>query len=151
MVSKVAIVTGSNKVRFFINLFSLQFSHFFLILYKGIGFEIARQLGDAGYKIIVACRDELRGTQAIQNLSNLSPNGKFEFEKLDISSSTSIQSFSQRIATNYSSIDVLVNNAAIAFKNSDNNPLSQQAVETLNINYTGKDNYISFPYFPFNK
>ena len=43
MAGKIAVVTGANK---------------------GIGYEIAKNLGERGYRVIVAARDETRGTAA---------------------------------------------------------------------------------------
>ena len=43
MAGKIAVVTGANK---------------------GIGYEIAKNLGERGFRVIVAARDETRGTTA---------------------------------------------------------------------------------------
>ena len=45
--SKVALVTGANK---------------------GIGFEISRQLGRAGYTVLMGSRDAARGEKAAESL-----------------------------------------------------------------------------------
>lgn len=56
---------------------------------------------------------------------------------LDISSKESILSFAAGIKDDFEKIDILVNNAAIAFKNADPTPFSQQARPTIMTNYFG--------------
>ena len=60
-----------------------------------------------------------------------------EFRKLDISDENSIKSFCAQMSHDYQSIDVLVNNAAIAFKGSDPTPFKEQARPTVTTNYFG--------------
>lgn len=56
-----------------------------------------------------------------------------EFKQLDISDEGSIDSFVRGI----SAVDILVNNAAIAFKDQDPTPFAMQAAPTFNTNYFG--------------
>jgi carbonyl reductase 1 len=114
MAGKICIVTGSNK---------------------GIGYEIARKLGSAQYKVIVACRDELLGNQAAERFSTMGYDAVFE--RLDIADTSSIETFISRINNEYPHVDVLVNNAAMAFKSSDPTPFHLQAQPTLQVNYFG--------------
>jgi len=106
---RVAVVTGANK---------------------GVGFYIAQKLVASGMRVIAACRDEGRGRQAAASLGA-------EFELLDISSDASIVSFAQSFASKYGYLDVLVNNAAIAFKAADPTPHAAQAEPTLYVNFFG--------------
>jgi NAD(P)-dependent dehydrogenase (short-subunit alcohol dehydrogenase family) len=92
--SRVALVTGSNK---------------------GIGFAIVRDLcrqfsGD----VILTARDEARGRTAVQQLQaeGLSPR----FHQLDIDDLQSIRVLRDFLRKEYGGLDVLVNNAGIAFK-----------------------------------
>ena len=78
---------------------------------KGIGLEIARQLGQKGYYILLGARDEQRGTAAMANLSDKGMEG--ELLLMDVGSDTSIQQAFDRAQSRVSHIDVLVNNAAI--------------------------------------
>jgi len=104
---RLAVVTGANK---------------------GIGFHVAQQLVAAGMRVVVACRDEGRGRQAAVSLGA-------EFEVLDIASDGSIVSFAQNLISKYGHLDILVNNAAIAFKGSDPTPFAAQTEPTLHVNF----------------
>lgn len=111
---KVAVVTGSNK---------------------GIGLEIAKKLCTGGLKTVMACRNEDLGMKAVAELNAAGFDA--EFRLCDIASPESIDAFICGLKKDYSSIDVLVNNAAIAFKNADPTPFEKQARVTLNTNYFG--------------
>lgn len=112
--AKVAVVTGSNK---------------------GIGFEIAKKLGKLGFEIVLACRNEVLGVEA-EKLLGLEEI-KCQFRMLDISSKESVELFARDLGSSFQAIDVLVNNAAIAFKSADPTPFMQQARPTIHVNYFG--------------
>ncbi|XP_067663236.1 carbonyl reductase [NADPH] 1-like [Haliotis asinina] len=110
---KVAVVTGSNK---------------------GIGFAIVRALcksydGD----IFLTSRDEGRGQAAIADLNKEGLQPKFH--QLDINDRSSIERLKSFLQTTYGGLDVLVNNAAIAYKNADPAPFSEQAEVTCKTNF----------------
>ena len=73
---------------------------------RGIGKEIAEELLDMGHEVILATRDSHKGNALALELGA-------PFYQLDVSSGDSIQSFSEKINTNFDSIDVLINNAGI--------------------------------------
>jgi len=102
---------------------------------QGIGLEIARQLCQSGLKVILGCRNEELGQSTEKALKEEGYN--VEFRQLDISSDQSIEQFVDSLSKTYEKIDVLVNNAAIAFKNDDPTPFAQQARPTITINYFG--------------
>ena len=106
---RTAIVTGSNK---------------------GIGLQIVKQLLPSVGLMIMACRDPQRGKQAAFEVGA-------EFEQLDISDDASIDAFAARMTEKYGTIDVLVNNAAIAYKGSDPTPFAEQTGPTLKTNFYG--------------
>ena len=92
--TRVALVTGANK---------------------GIGLAIVRDLcrqfkGD----VVLTARDEARGRAAVQQLQaeGLSPR----FHQLDIDDLQSIRAVRDFLRKEYGGLDVLVNNAGIAFK-----------------------------------
>lgn len=60
-----------------------------------------------------------------------------EYRNLDISDDLSIAMFSRSLEEAYDHIDILVNNAAIAFKGSDPTPFKEQAFATINPNFFG--------------
>ncbi|XP_049641812.1 carbonyl reductase [NADPH] 3 [Suncus etruscus] len=111
--SRVALVTGSNK---------------------GIGFAIARELcrqfsGD----VVLTARDPDRGQAAVKQLQaeGLSPR----FHQLDIDDPQSIRALRDFLRKEYGGLNVLVNNAGIAFKVNDPTPFDVQAEKTLKTNF----------------
>eukprot|EP00090_Calanus_glacialis_P001769 TRINITY_DN11303_c0_g1_i4.p1 TRINITY_DN11303_c0_g1~~TRINITY_DN11303_c0_g1_i4.p1 ORF type:complete len:289 (+),score=72.71 TRINITY_DN11303_c0_g1_i4:69-935(+) len=109
----VAVVTGANK---------------------GIGFGIVRALckkydGD----VYLTARDEARGLAAVESLKNEGLNPKFHL--LDLGNEATIVKLRDFMKENYGGIDVLVNNAGMAFKNAATEPFGEQATITLATNY----------------
>lgn len=90
MTGKIALITGANK---------------------GIGKEIARQLGKKGFKVLLGSRDEGRGEEAAKELKAEGVDA--EVIKLEVSDPASIKKAVDSIAKKYDHLDVLVNNAGI--------------------------------------
>jgi carbonyl reductase 1 len=111
----IAVVTGANK---------------------GIGLEVAKQLSSSGkIKTILACRNAELGEAATRELIT---NGfDVDFMICDIGSEDSIANFVCDLSARYPVVDILVNNAAIAFKGSDPTPFDQQAAPTMKVNFFG--------------
>ncbi|MEU8604706.1 SDR family oxidoreductase [Streptomyces parvulus] len=88
---RVALVTGANK---------------------GIGLEIARQLGQAGVHVIMAARDAEHGATAVETVRSdaLSVSGV----QLDTTDESSIAAAATAISDEHGRLDILVNNAGIA-------------------------------------
>lgn len=112
MHSRIAVVTGSNK---------------------GIGKEVAKQLLTTCTVVVLACRNKQLGEVAVKQLN--SP--KARFMQCDISDGASIASFADAFSTEFGALDVLVNNAGIAFKGADPTPFEGQTGPTLKTNYKG--------------
>jgi len=113
MASKVAIVTGGNK---------------------GIGLAIVKGLCEKFNGVVyLTARDVKRGEEAVSELkkSGLNP----VFYQLDVNNVESIRKFHDFIKEKHGGIDVLVNNAAIAFANDATEPFAHQAEVTLKTNY----------------
>uniref|UniRef100_A0A0A9WVM0 carbonyl reductase (NADPH) n=1 Tax=Lygus hesperus TaxID=30085 RepID=A0A0A9WVM0_LYGHE len=113
MAGKVAVVTGSNK---------------------GIGFGIVKNLcSQFKGTVYLTSRDVERGTKAVEKLKEegLSP----AFHQLDILDQKSIEELASFIEKTHGGIDILVNNAAIAFKNDATEPFEEQAEVTVKTNY----------------
>ena len=74
------------------------------------------------------------GHKALQDLEQ--EGVKVNFHQLDIDDIESINKFAHYIKEKYNGLDILINNAAIAYKNSDPAPFSQQAEHTVRVNFT---------------
>uniref|UniRef100_A0A8D2ZTY6 Carbonyl reductase n=1 Tax=Scophthalmus maximus TaxID=52904 RepID=A0A8D2ZTY6_SCOMX len=113
MSTKVAVVTGSNK---------------------GIGLAIVRALcGQFQGDVYITARDEGRGREAAASLA--SDGLTAMFHQLDINDLSSVRAAAAFFKDKYGGVDVLVNNAGIAFKGSDNTPFAVQADVTLKTNF----------------
>ena len=86
----------------------------------------------------MACRNPALGIAAANAL--IAIGFDCEYRNCDISSTASINAFVADLQATYVHIDILVNNAAMAFKISDNVPFEQQAEPTLNVNFFGTVN-----------
>ncbi|XP_028640201.1 carbonyl reductase [NADPH] 1-like [Grammomys surdaster] len=113
--NRVALVTGANK---------------------GIGFAITRDLcrkfsGD----VILTARDEAQGLTAVQQLQaeGLSPR----FHQLDIDDPQSICALRDFLLKEYGGLDVLVNNAGIAYKGIDLTYFHIQREAAMKTNFFG--------------
>lgn len=101
---------------------------------KGIGFAIVRSLckqfnGD----VFLTARDETRGQDAVAVLEKEELHPKFH--QLDIDDQESINRLRQFLVDTYGGLDVLVNNAGIAYKQASTAPFLEQAEVTLRTNY----------------
>ncbi len=87
---RIALVTGANR---------------------GIGYEVCRQLADAGMHVILTSRDVVKGEAAAQTIQR---EGKdVRFHQLDVSDESSVDAALQFVRVEYGQLDVLVNNAAV--------------------------------------
>jgi NAD(P)-dependent dehydrogenase (short-subunit alcohol dehydrogenase family) len=93
---------------------------------KGIGFEIARQLGQQGYTVLLGARDTTRGEQAAAKLRN--EGLEAHFLPLDVSDDSSITAAAATIRERFGALDMLVNNAGVQL---DDLPPSQLPIEVL--------------------
>jgi NAD(P)-dependent dehydrogenase (short-subunit alcohol dehydrogenase family) len=82
---------------------------------KGIGLEVARQLGKAGHRILLGARDEARGREAAKTLQ--AEGIDVRFVAVDLTNTASLTAAAADIEANEGHVDVLVNNAAIALQN----------------------------------
>jgi NAD(P)-dependent dehydrogenase (short-subunit alcohol dehydrogenase family) len=88
---KTALVTGANK---------------------GIGREIARQLGHQGYSVWLGCRDATRGEQAAAELRKEGLDARVL--SLDVTSDASVKAAAATFGQTSDTLDALVNNAGVA-------------------------------------
>jgi NAD(P)-dependent dehydrogenase (short-subunit alcohol dehydrogenase family) len=90
-VKRVALVTGANR---------------------GVGLEVCRQLGAAGYKIVLTARNPDKGAKAAANLREEGVEACFH--ELDVTQPESARQAAAFVAGELGRLDALINNAAIA-------------------------------------
>jgi NAD(P)-dependent dehydrogenase (short-subunit alcohol dehydrogenase family) len=73
---------------------------------RGIGFEAARQLADAGLDVVLTSRDPGAGAEAAERLGA-------RYEQLDVADPESVDRCAERLRSAGVKIDVLVNNAGV--------------------------------------
>jgi NAD(P)-dependent dehydrogenase (short-subunit alcohol dehydrogenase family) len=89
--TRIALVTGANK---------------------GIGFEVARQLGQQGISVLLGCRDGDRGRRASDELCADGIDARPL--DLDVTDPASIAAAAHEVDEIYGRLDILVNNAGIS-------------------------------------
>src|SRR5438477_8707819 len=88
---KIALITGANK---------------------GLGFEMARQLGQAGIAVVLAARDSQKGEAAAGKLR--SGGLDVQFLKLDVTDKADHAAALAFLEDNFGRLDILINNAGIS-------------------------------------
>jgi NAD(P)-dependent dehydrogenase (short-subunit alcohol dehydrogenase family) len=78
---------------------------------KGIGFEVARQLGALGWYVLLGTRDETRGQDAVARLRAEGVDA--QWLKIDYNDVGTIQAAARTVADSHADLRVLVNNAGI--------------------------------------
>lgn len=73
---------------------------------KGLGYETARRLIQAGHSVLLAARDSVRGQRAADELGAT-------FIPLDVTDDMSVTSAAGQVRQRYGHLDVLINNAGI--------------------------------------
>lgn len=87
----VALVTGANR---------------------GIGREVARQLAQEGYEVLLSARDGERASAAAAELAQVT-GGAVRALTLDVADPKSIEAAAERVRADPGRLDVLVNNAGV--------------------------------------
>lgn len=102
---------------------------------SGIGLELAAQLMAKGtYHVLVCSRDITKGEAAVKDLQTRSSQGTCELLQLDQTSDESIAQAFKTVETTHGHIDILVNNAAVAFSDTPNR---DQMLQSFNTNVAG--------------
>jgi len=91
--NKIALITGGNK---------------------GLGLEIARQLGVQGITVVIGSRDPGRGAAAAQTL--ISEGIDAHSVQLDVVNSEEIAALPAYFESKFGGLDILVNNAGVALE-----------------------------------
>jgi NAD(P)-dependent dehydrogenase (short-subunit alcohol dehydrogenase family) len=79
----------------------------------GIGFEAARVLAERGARVILACRDLGRATDAAARIEVSAPDVEVGVVRLDLASLDSVREAAGEISSSCGRIDLLINNAGV--------------------------------------
>lgn len=93
---KIALITGANK---------------------GLGLEMARQLGRAGVTVVLAARDPQKGEAAAEELRT--ENIDAHFLKLDVTNRDDHAAAAKFLDEKFGWVDILINNAGVALEGFD--------------------------------
>jgi NAD(P)-dependent dehydrogenase (short-subunit alcohol dehydrogenase family) len=66
-----------------------------------------------GAHVVMACRDEGRGTEAVQRVRGEAPDASVELSLLDVADLASVRKFAEAYAGERDHLDILVNNAGV--------------------------------------
>lgn len=80
---------------------------------SGIGLAMVRKLRLEGHDLIMACRNMEKGTKVIEELISYESQGSVSLYEVDLANMSSIKRFAELLASDFSSIDVLINNAGL--------------------------------------
>jgi NAD(P)-dependent dehydrogenase (short-subunit alcohol dehydrogenase family) len=89
--NKVALITGANK---------------------GLGFEIARQLGQQGVTVVLGARDKAKAEEAVKKLKAEGVDA--HAVKLDVTKDADVAGLPAFFESKFGRLDILVNNAGVA-------------------------------------
>jgi len=106
--SKVALITGANK---------------------GLGLEMARQLGKAGVTVAMGARDPQKGEAAAESLRAEGVDARFLL--LDVTNRRHHAAAARFLEENFGRLDILINNAAISLDSLGAGPPSTTTDEVL--------------------
>ncbi|MGW0880629.1 oxidoreductase [Streptomyces sp. NPDC002671] len=90
LTGRTAVVTGANS---------------------GLGYVTARELARKGARVVLACRSEARGSEAVRRLREEVAQAAVEFGRLDLGDLASVREFADGLS--YDRLDLLVNNAGV--------------------------------------
>ncbi|WP_405917183.1 oxidoreductase [Streptomyces sp. NBC_00728] len=89
---RTAVVTGANS---------------------GLGYVSARELARKGARVVLACRSERRGAEAVDRLVAEVPGANVEFIRLDLGELDSVREFVSVFERTHDRLDLLLNNAGV--------------------------------------
>ncbi|MEK4361573.1 SDR family oxidoreductase [Paenibacillus sp. FSL M8-0212] len=114
MSNQTAIVTGANS---------------------GMGLATTSELARQGYRVIMACRSEKRGQEALQEAVRQSGSSAIELMLCDLGSLESIRQFARTFRERHDRLDVLVNNAGVVMIK--RKETSDEFEQSIGINHLG--------------
>jgi NAD(P)-dependent dehydrogenase (short-subunit alcohol dehydrogenase family) len=106
--NKVALITGANK---------------------GLGFEMARQLAQAGVAVVLAARDPEKGEAAAEKLRGEGLDAQFLM--LDVTNKEDHRAAAAFFEQNFGRLDILINNAGISLDSLGHGPASTTSADVI--------------------
>jgi NAD(P)-dependent dehydrogenase (short-subunit alcohol dehydrogenase family) len=92
LTGRTAVVTGANS---------------------GLGFESALALARAGADVVLACRDQAKGADALDRIVASAPDATVSLAPLDLADLASVSAFATAFAADHDGLDILLNNAGV--------------------------------------
>jgi NAD(P)-dependent dehydrogenase (short-subunit alcohol dehydrogenase family) len=92
LTGRTAVVTGANS---------------------GLGFESALALARAGADVVLACRDQAKGSAALDRIVASVPDATVSLAPLDLADLASVAAFATAFAGDHDGLDILLNNAGV--------------------------------------
>jgi len=92
LAGRTAVVTGANS---------------------GLGFETTLALARAGALVVLACRDQSKGADALDRIRRQVPGAEVRLDALDLADLASVRTFCTAVSSVGDGLDVLVNNAGV--------------------------------------
>jgi NAD(P)-dependent dehydrogenase (short-subunit alcohol dehydrogenase family) len=89
---RTAVVTGANS---------------------GLGFESALALARVGAEVVLACRDQAKGADALDRIRQSVPAATVHLEALDLADLASVRTFAAGFRDGHHRLDILLNNAGV--------------------------------------
>jgi NAD(P)-dependent dehydrogenase (short-subunit alcohol dehydrogenase family) len=89
---RVALVTGANS---------------------GLGFQTARALAGKGASVLMACRNQEKGAEALARVKAEHPDAKAELLELDLADLSSVRRAANDALARHERLDLLINNAGV--------------------------------------
>src|ERR1017187_10698963 len=80
---------------------------------SGLGYETALALATAGADVVLACRDEKKGSEAVDRIRRTAPAAQVVLANLDLADQSSIRDFAAKFNAAHRGLNILVNNAGV--------------------------------------
>ena len=99
----------------------------------GIGFEIARGLARAGFRVALACRDRAKGEAARKTISSETHNPDIELLVVDLARQSSIRAAAREFSQTHAALEVLINNAGTSSAKRQESPDGMELTFATNV------------------
>ena len=80
---------------------------------SGLGLESTRLLAGRGAEVVMACRNQTKGQEALDSIKAKQPDANLVLMSLDLADQQSVKDFAEAFSARYSKLDVLLNNAGL--------------------------------------